>query len=192
MGHGHIAVWSPRFFSTDERGARRKRGRRLSVLSRLAMAFASALGFCTCVNAAAADEGIQKIKHVVIVMQENRSFDSYFGTFPGADGIPMHDGAPAVCVPDPSSGQCVRPYHDTEDANAGGPHGAKAADRDIDGGKMDGFIRVMIGAKGLGGCPTDNPTCVAKGHEHAVMGYHTSAEIPNYWTYAKDFVLQDR
>ena len=24
-----------------------------------------------------------------------------------------------------------------------------------------------------------------------VMGYHTAAEIPNYWTYAKDFVLQD-
>ncbi|HYM23079.1 MAG TPA: alkaline phosphatase family protein, partial [Vicinamibacterales bacterium] len=29
------------------------------------------------------------IKHIVIVMQENRSFDHYFGTFPGADGIPM-------------------------------------------------------------------------------------------------------
>ena len=33
--------------------------------------------------------GIHKIKHVIIVMQENRSFDSYFGTYPGADGIPM-------------------------------------------------------------------------------------------------------
>ena len=32
--------------------------------------------------------GIHKIKHVIIVMQENRSFDTYFGTFPGADGIP--------------------------------------------------------------------------------------------------------
>src|SRR5689334_842983 len=34
-------------------------------------------------------QGIHKIKHVVVVMQENRSFDSYFGTYPGADGIPM-------------------------------------------------------------------------------------------------------
>ena len=33
--------------------------------------------------------GIQQIKHVVVIMQENRSFDSYFGTYPGADGIPM-------------------------------------------------------------------------------------------------------
>ena len=162
------------------------------MLLRLASGLASALGLCTWVSAtAAADEGIHKIKHVVIIMQENRSFDSYFGTFPGADGIPMHDGVPAVCVPDPSSNQCVRPYHDAADADSGGPHGAKAADGDIDGGKMDGFIRAMIGAKGLGGCPTDNPTCIAKGHEHAVMGYHTGAEIPNYWTYAKDFVLQE-
>ena len=30
-----------------------------------------------------------EIKHVIVIMQENRSFDQYFGTFPGADGIPM-------------------------------------------------------------------------------------------------------
>jgi len=33
----------------------------------------------------------QKIKLMVIIVQENRSFDQYFGTFPGADGIPMHN-----------------------------------------------------------------------------------------------------
>ena len=38
--------------------------------------------------------GIHKIKHVVIVMQENRSFDSYFGTYPGADGIPRTSAFP--------------------------------------------------------------------------------------------------
>ncbi|BAS18449.1 acid phosphatase (plasmid) [Arthrobacter sp. Hiyo8] len=42
--------------------------------------------------------GINKIQHVIVIMQENRSFDSYFGTFPGADGIPMLNGSPAVCV----------------------------------------------------------------------------------------------
>jgi phospholipase C len=36
--------------------------------------------------------GIHKIEHVVVIMQENRSFDSYFGTFPGADGIPAANG----------------------------------------------------------------------------------------------------
>ena len=137
-------------------------------------------------------DGIRKIEHVVIIMQENRSFDNYFGTYPGANGIAMDDGVPIACVPNVEGKPCVRPYHDASDENAGGPHSARAADLAIDGGKMDGFIRLMAGANGLGGCPTDIPTCVVKGHENAVMGYHTAAEIPDYWTYAQDFVLQDR
>src|ERR671928_603246 len=85
--------------------------------------------------------GIHKIKHVVIIMQENRSFDSYFGTYPGADGIPMNrHGNPKVCVPDPSAGICWRPYHDPRVRTGGGPHGAGNSRRDINGGKMDGFI----------------------------------------------------
>jgi len=48
--------------------------------------------------------GIHKIKHVVIIMQENRSFDQYFGTYPGAAGIPT-----GVCVRDPKNGGCIMP-----------------------------------------------------------------------------------
>src|SRR5882724_7237808 len=70
-----------------------------------------------CPKARAADDGIHKIKHVVMIMQENRSFDSYFGTFPGADGIPMANDTPAVCVPDPKAQTCVVPYHDAADQN---------------------------------------------------------------------------
>ena len=64
--------------------------------------------------------GIHKIKHVIIIMQENRSFDSYFGTYPGADGIPLKNGVPTVCVPNPLGG-CTLPYHDVTDVNGGGP-----------------------------------------------------------------------
>jgi phospholipase C len=142
-------------------------------------------------RAVVTSDGIHKIRHVIIIMQENRSFDSYFGTFPGADGIPMRGGVPQVCVPDPAAHSCVRPYHDTKDENTGGPHAAEAADLDIDGGKMDGFIAVMRGASKTGGCPTDIPTCIVKGHERSVMGYHTAQELPNYWAYAGNFVLQD-
>ena len=35
------------------------------------------------------------IKHFVVLMQENHSFDNYFGTFPGADGIPAGTMKPA-------------------------------------------------------------------------------------------------
>ena len=48
-------------------------------------------------TSSAARAGITRIKHVVVVMQENRSFDSYFGTYPGADGYPRNpDGSIAV------------------------------------------------------------------------------------------------
>jgi phospholipase C len=131
---------------------------------------------------------IHKIRHVVIIMQENRSFDSYFGTFPHADGIPMKNGVPAVCVPDPRQGTCVKPYHDASDANRAGPHTARAAVSDIDGGKMDGFIDTAERRRRRCSDP-DAPNCAGSVE---VMGYHDSRELPNYWRYARDFVLQDR
>ena len=133
--------------------------------------------------------GIHKIKHVIIIEQENRSFDSYFGTFPGADGIPMKNGHPTVCVPVPSGG-CQMPYHDTADVNGGGPHNVAAARVDVDGGKMDGFVKQASGSKKGCGANLNDPAC-SDSSTPDVMGYHTAAEIPNYWTYAKDFVLDD-
>jgi len=132
--------------------------------------------------------GIHKIKHVIVVMQENRSFDSYFGTFPGAVGIPMSNGVPTVCVPNPAGG-CTPPYHDTADVNGGGPHGVANAIADVNGGKMNGFIKER--STGRRRCRNhNNPACTV-GATPDVMGYHTAAEIPNYWTYAQDFVLND-
>jgi phospholipase C len=139
-------------------------------------------------QSAAALTGIHKIRHVIIIMQENRSFDSYFGTYPGADGIPMRDGVPAICLPGPSAG-CTRPYHDTADINGGGPHGEADAVADIDGGKMDGFIRQRAAARGT--CRFANDPACSPGAAPDVMGYHTGAELPNYWAYAKNFVLAD-
>jgi phospholipase C len=132
--------------------------------------------------------GIHKIKHVIIIMQENRSFDSYFGTYPGATGIPMSKGKPAVCLPEPTHG-CMRPYHDTADVNGGGPHGMGNGVADINHGKMDGFVVQRMAAQKDCVSP-ENPSCAVSGPPD-VMGYHTAAELPNYWTYARDFVLQD-
>jgi phospholipase C len=137
---------------------------------------------------AAIPAGIHKIRHVIIIMQENRSFDSYFGTYPGADGIPMRHGKPAVCVPTPK-GACVRPFHDKADVNGGGPHSEANAIADVDGGAMNGFMKQS--AHSLKVCKSvDDPACGA-GSKNDVMGYHTAAEIPNYWAYAKNFVLTD-
>jgi phospholipase C len=136
--------------------------------------------------------GIHKIRHVVIIMQENRSFDSYFGTYPGADGIPGLAGNPGSvpCIPDPARGGCVRPFHDHQDQSLGGPHSYSAAMADINGGKMDGFVAEQ--EKGMAGCAqTFNPACGNGGGSPDVMGYHDGSDIPNYWQYAQDYVLQD-
>jgi phospholipase C len=136
--------------------------------------------------------GIHKIRHVVIIMQENRSFDTYFGTYAGADGIPGLGGNPGTvpCVPDPAAGGCAQPFHDREDRSLGGPHSAAASEADINGGKMDGFVGQQ--ELGMAGCAqTFNPACGNAGGTPDVMGYHTAADIPNYWAYAHDFVLQD-
>ncbi len=132
----------------------------------------------------------EKIKHVVIIMQENRSFDTYFGTYPGADGIPQQNGKFTVCAPDPQRHTCVYPFYDALDKNSGGPHNEGNALGDIDGGKMDGFITQT--ERAITGCQeTHNPICGGDGGGMEVMGYHDARDIPNYWTLAENFVLQD-
>ncbi len=138
------------------------------------------------------------LQHIIIIMQENRSFDNYFGTFPGANGFPA-----GVCVPiEPKSPQlgCVKPFHDPYDINAGGSHGGASAQGDIDDGiktaKQDGYVlnQTLTPEETCNGRGVSLVDCVGAtfgGQAHDAMGYHTADEIPNYWAYASHFVLQD-
>jgi phospholipase C len=116
-----------------------------------------------------APPGIEKIHHIIWILQENHSFDNYFGTYPGADGIP-----PGTCLPVlPGSSDCVRPFH----MPAGMPacdlsHDWQPAHAADDNGKMDGFVW-------------------AEGSSYT-MGYLDGRDIPNYWQYARHYVLADR
>jgi phospholipase C len=85
----------------------------------------------------------------------------------------------------------VKPYADHYDVSQGGPHATSSATIDTDGGKMDGFVKAIASIHSactqfaVPDCdegPTDT---------NDVMGYHTQSDIPNYWTYANKFVLQD-
>ncbi len=141
------------------------------------------------------------IKHVIIIMQENRSFDNYFGSFPGANGVPA-----GTCVPlDPANPQtgCVEPFHDPHDVNAGGGHTAADAQFDADDGittdKMDGFVYEQMQAGKTAASHATNADRLQQVRDlspgigrHDAMGYHTAAELPNYWAYARNFVLQDQ
>jgi phospholipase C len=144
-----------------------------------------------------APTGLDKIEHVVIIMQENRTFDEYFGTFPGADGFPRDpNGEIAVCIPNPYSGGCSRPYHDPRERNIGGPHSYPAFVTSVNGGRMDGFLQAFQDASApcvLGDVDINSASWCSRTSENPlnVLGYKTEADIPNYWTYAREFGLQD-
>jgi phospholipase C len=117
----------------------------------------------------ATPKGIEKIHHLIWIMQENRTFDNYFGTFPGADGIP-----PGTCLPRmPGSSECVAPFHMPNIIPLCDlPHEWEDAHAVYNNGKMDAFVWV-------------------EGTSYT-MGYLDDRDIPNYWTYAKHYTLCDR
>jgi phospholipase C len=112
------------------------------------------------------------IQHVIVVMQSGHSFDNYFGTRPGVDGIPA-----GVCEPVAlGSTSCVKPYHlSSEQARAGLSDASPVTKRAIDGGKMDGFVRAQ---------PNSSIGSVA-------MGYLDGSDLPYYWSLADRFTLFD-
>jgi phospholipase C len=141
--------------------------------------------------------GIDKLEHLIFVVQENRSFDHYFGTYPGADGFPVNrNGRIKVCIPDPVLDRCVRPYDSTKQFHEGGPHSHPASIADVNGGAMDGFVQVV--SEGKNRCAhesrrftTECRAFLGPRLQPDVMSYLTDEDIPNYWTYAEHFVLQD-
>jgi phospholipase C len=112
--------------------------------------------------------GFDKVAHVIWIMQENRTFDNYFGTYPGADGIP-----PDTCLPAmPASTVCVRPFRMPPGQPVlDMPHTWEAAHLAEDNYKMDAFVY------GEGSTYT--------------MGYYDGQDIPNYWAYATHYTLAD-
>lgn len=111
---------------------------------------------------------VTPIKHIVIIVKENHSFDNLFGTFPGADGSTT--GLT-------SDGRTVLLLHTPDRTLIDIDHQRRAAVTAIDGGAMDGFDQ-EAGA-------------IQNGQDLALSQYHQS-DIPNYWTYARDFTLDDR
>jgi phospholipase C len=140
--------------------------------------------------------GIRALDHLIFIVQENRSFDHYFGTYPGADGIPTDaHGDFAVCVPDTyQGGKCVPPYLSNSFDFDGGPHTHAASVRDVNGGAMNGFISSLPADPEACWVDRTQPRCAHRlgpDGQPDVMSTLTRREIPNYWTYADRFTLED-
>lgn len=140
----------------------------------------------------------EKIKHIVVIMQENRSFDNYFGTYPGADGVanaPVAT-APFTCGVAPNTVTIpanYRPEHYSRTTEGDYPHFQISA-KDILGAIGDtGALPITAYlANAVKNGDGGNPDNCSESTLHEVVGYHTAAEIPNYWKFAQNFVLQDK
>ncbi len=140
--------------------------RTIAIPARIAMALVlMSLGVAT---AFAQNPGLNNIQHIVFIIKENRSFDNYFGTFPGADGATTGKISTGEVIP---LGQTPdRTPHDL-------CHSFYCATQSIDGGSMDRFDMVY------------------QGNVNGTMLPYTQLseqDIPNYFALAKQFVLADR
>lgn len=107
-----------------------------------------------------------KIQHVIFILKENRSFDEYFGKFPGANGATSGKL---------SNGQTISLGHTPDQVPHDIGHDWFSGIEVIDGGKMDLFDVNYGGNLG----------------DYLAFTQMSQQDIPNYWTYAQKFELAD-
>ena len=112
--------------------------------------------------------GIAKIDHIVFIVKENRSFDNYFGRFPGANGATTGRTSTGEVVPLREAPDQVSP-----DIS----HAPDAAYTAYDYGRMDRFDLI--------------PGAYRLGVDHSYTEMYPG-DIPDYWAYARHFTLDDR
>ena len=127
-------------------------------------------------TATTADVG-RYIKHVVFIVQENRSFDNVFHGFPGADtaqtGV-MHDGTTVTLQPQSFvNGTDFGHFHTSFDAA-------------YDGGLMDGFD--LEGQYGI----VNNQYVETNPSSPGTYTYLPQAEVQPYWDLAQTYTVADR
>ncbi len=117
--------------------------------------------------------GSNVLQHVVIVIQENRTFDNFFSTFPGADGATQG----RMKTPSGYTYVALHPAPLNEKCDFG--HSYSGFLKEYDGGKMDGF-NLEGGGKP---CPGPSGTHIYQ--------YVEPTQIEPYWEIAKTYVLAD-
>jgi phospholipase C len=126
------------------------------------------------------------IKHVIVLMKENRSFDHFFGKLhdngqPDAEAVPSSftnlDPTGATVAPTHATTTCIQwdPHHQWEDMHA-----------QSNGGKMDGFVTNAAAHND----PADAKVPNTDGH--FTMNYYDQTDLPFYYWLGGTFALADR
>ncbi len=109
-----------------------------------------------------------KVEHILFVIQENHTYDNYFGTYPRGEGFPQGHTVPLG----PGHPQATAPFHFSFPLTHDIGHRYEQCRAAMNEGKMDGFVS-------------------AEGTVDT-LGYYDRADLPNYWAYADRFTLCDR
>ena len=118
------------------------------------------------------------IKHFMAVMQQNHTFDNYFGAYPGSEGIP-----PDICLPETlpesESGEtsCVAPFEIGDHPISDLSHTDDVFKAQYRNGLMDGFVATLNSRHQDG---------------TLAMGHYGESELAYYWNLADEYVLFDR
>ena len=130
----------------------------------------------------AAEADVSRIEHVVVLMQENRSFDHYFGHLKEyAPNLDVEAEPADASNPDPTNpdGPQIAAFHQTNLCEVADlDHSWNGTHREFDGGAMDGFTRQNVAA--------EDPT------GSRAMGYYTEQELPFYYALFSTFAIGDR
>jgi phospholipase C len=128
---------------------------------------------------------LEDIEHIVILIQENRSFDHYFGTYRGVAGFQDPKAIPGVFGQSgyPTSSSKLYPFR-LNTANGGDctndiDHSWGPQHTYWDGGAMDKFVSEHVAVDG----PANGPLC---------MGYYTRQDLPFYYALADAFTICDQ
>jgi phospholipase C len=118
------------------------------------------------------------IEHIVILMQENRSFDEYFGHLPGHGQDDVDVAKEGVTNVNPTGGAPIPWHHETSYCVEDTDHGWVATHKEWNDGKNDGFA-------------VDNVTASDPTGQRA-MGYYDQTDIPFYYDLISTFATSDR
>jgi phospholipase C len=122
---------------------------------------------------------LKDIEHVIIFMQENRSFDHYFGTLSGVRGF-ADQRARKTFLQRSSSGRTIAPFRLPTQCLPDISHEWGPQHRSWNHGRMDGFVRAREPAS------VDGPAVAPQ-----TMGYYTRADLRFYYGLADAFTLCD-
>ena len=138
------------------------------------VALAVVLATIPAAAAASAPAPRTPIRHFISLMQENHTFDNYFGKYPGADGIPS-----GTCMPiGAAEAALLPPFHIGDNS---------ISQRDLDHSRrpsgsvqrrqIDGFIHALK---------------LRNQDGRLAMGYRDGRDLAYYWNLADKYVLYDR